>query len=78
MARSNDNFPKNLHPKEAWNILEKDYISGKKVKEVCLQVLRRQYKLMQMEDLYKGVRWCMSMKVLFGFQEVLEIMKGRY
>lgn len=38
---------------EAWDILEKCYTGGEKVKKVRLQALRRQYELMQIEDLKK-------------------------
>ncbi|XP_019435867.1 PREDICTED: uncharacterized protein LOC109342311 [Lupinus angustifolius] len=36
--------------KEAWEILDKCYSRGVKVKKVRLQMMRRQYELLQMED----------------------------
>ncbi|XP_019460169.1 PREDICTED: uncharacterized protein LOC109359930 [Lupinus angustifolius] len=36
--------------KEAWDILEKCYAGGRKVKKVRLQMMRRQYELLQMEE----------------------------
>ncbi|KAF1893182.1 hypothetical protein Lal_00001622 [Lupinus albus] len=36
--------------KEAWDTLEKCYAGGLKVKKVRLQMMRRQYELLQMED----------------------------
>ena len=47
--------------KQAWDILEKCYAGGDKIKKVKLQVLQRQYELLQMEeskkieDLFKRV-----------------------
>ncbi|XP_019425150.1 PREDICTED: uncharacterized protein LOC109334032 [Lupinus angustifolius] len=36
--------------KKAWDILEKCYAGGRKVKKVRLQMMRRQYELLQMEE----------------------------
>ncbi|XP_019451831.1 PREDICTED: uncharacterized protein LOC109353929 [Lupinus angustifolius] len=36
--------------KEAWEILEKNYSGGKKIKNVRLLTLKRQYELMQMDE----------------------------
>ncbi|XP_019465436.1 PREDICTED: uncharacterized protein LOC109363637 [Lupinus angustifolius] len=36
--------------KEAWEILEKNYSGGKKIKKVRLLTLKRQYELMQMDE----------------------------
>ncbi|XP_019457548.1 PREDICTED: uncharacterized protein LOC109357948 [Lupinus angustifolius] len=36
--------------KEAWEILEKNYTSGKRVKKVRLLTLKRQFELMQMDE----------------------------
>lgn len=50
--------------KQAWDILEKFYTVGEKVKKVRLQVLQRQYELLSMKENEKVVDFFIRVRSL--------------
>lgn len=50
--------------KQTWEILEKSHSGGEKVKKVRLQVLQRQYELVQKEDFETVVEFFMKVQTI--------------